>query len=62
MSSMSILPDDPDCSDCGARMWSRRAPRARECQSCGFVQHIETLEEHAERLRHEIDAEIASGA
>ncbi|MCY4501938.1 MAG: hypothetical protein OXE57_10300 [Alphaproteobacteria bacterium] len=62
MSSMYILPDDPGCPDCGACMWSRTAPRARECQACGFVQHLETLEEHAERLQREIDAEIASGA
>ena len=62
MSSMHILRDDPDCPDCGARMWSRTAPRTRECQACGFVQHLETLEENAERLQREIDAEIASGA
>ncbi len=60
--SMFILPDDPGCPDCGARMWSRTAPPTRECQACGFVQHLEMLEEHAARHQREIDAEIASGA
>ncbi len=60
--SMYILPDDPGCPGCGGRMWSRTAPPTRECQACGFVQHLETLEEHAARHQREIDAEIASGA
>lgn len=59
---MFILPDDPACPDCRSRMWSRIAPLTRECQGCGFVQQFETLEEKAERLQRDIDAEIASGA
>lgn len=59
---MFILPDDPGCPECGARLWSRTARQTRECQGCGHVQRLETLEENAERLQREIDAEIASGA
>ncbi|MDE0408420.1 MAG: hypothetical protein OXN81_11220 [Alphaproteobacteria bacterium] len=57
-----VLPDDPACPDCGARMLSRTAPPTRECQGCGFVQQLETLEENAERLQRDIDPEIARGA
>ena len=56
-----VLPDDPNCPECRARMWSRTARHTRECQTCGFVQRLKTIDEDWAHLQAEIDAEIASG-
>ena len=57
-----ILPEDPNCPECGARLWSRTSRQTRECQGCGHVQHLLTDREHWLRDQAEINAEIASEA
>ena len=59
---MYILPDDPDCPNCGAEAWTRKEGPNRKCRSCGYVQRLETDKEHWLHLQAEYDAEAASGA
>lgn len=59
---MIVLPEDPSCPECGARLWSRTGRQTRECQGCGHLQRLLSDEEHWLREQVEIDAEIASGA
>ena len=59
---MIVLPEDPNCPECGARLWSPTSRQARECQGCGHVQHLLTDIEHWLREQAEYDAEAASGA
>lgn len=68
MRVMYVLPDPPECPDCGADNWTKPSYAARirrascACRSCGFVQHLLTDTKHWLREQAEIDAEIASGA
>ncbi len=47
---MTVLPEDPRCPNCEAQTWSRTEPRARECQTCGYVQRLHHCEHSWEPL------------